>query len=114
MADLKWNNNIEILGIVYFYCNQIIETNFERVADKAKANIYLFILAIELLTLYLQQCKDFRGISANIVNIIMCRFADDITLILQDTASLKAELLLIERFAIFYGLKLNLNQTQVM
>ena len=39
MAHLKWNNKIEIIGIVYSHCDQIIETNFERIVDKAKANI---------------------------------------------------------------------------
>ena len=39
MAYLKWNNKIEILSIVYSFCNQILETNFEIVVDKAITNI---------------------------------------------------------------------------
>ena len=42
MAHLKWNNKIKILSIVNSYFDQIIETNFERIAGKAKS---FFLLA---------------------------------------------------------------------
>ena len=39
----------------------------------------LFILAIKLPALNVQQCKNIQGISVNNVNVIMCQFANDIT-----------------------------------
>ena len=75
---------------------------------------YLFIIAIELLALNIQQNLCIRSIkfSNNIIKV--CQYADDITLFLSGKDSIVAVFSLMKVLANCSDLKINVNKTQIM
>ena len=69
---------------------------------------FLFILAVELLASKIRQLQDCKGIPLpNHQEVKISQFADDTTLIMSDTNSLKFALQTIDNFGTVSGLKLN-------
>lgn len=76
---------------------------------------FLFILAVELLASKIRQAQDCKGISLpNHQEVKISQFADDTTLIMSDTNSLKAALQTVDNFGTVSGLKLNKKKTKAM
>ena len=72
----------------------------------------LFILAVELLALKIRQNKNCEGIYLpNNQEVKISQFADDTTIITNNTDSLKSHLQTIEWFGTVSGLKLNKKKT---
>ena len=75
----------------------------------------LFILAVELLALKIRQNKNCEGIYLpNNHEVKISQFADDTTIITNNTDSLKSHLQTIEWFGTVSGLKLNKKKTKAM
>ena len=75
----------------------------------------LFILAVELLALKIRQNKNCEGIYLpNNQEVEISQFADDTTIITNNTDSLKSHLQTIEWFGTVSGLKLNKKKTKAM
>ena len=75
----------------------------------------LFILAVELLALKIHQNRNCEGIYLpNNQEIKISQFADDTTIITNDTDSLKLHLQTIEWFGTISGLQLNKKKTKAM
>ena len=75
----------------------------------------LFILTVELLALKIRQSPNCRGIRLpNGNEARMSQFADDTTIITNNSESLKAHLQTIEVFGVISGLKLNRKKTKAM
>ena len=69
---------------------------------------FLFILAVELLASKIRQLQDCKGIPLpNHQEVKISQFADDTTLIMSDTNSLKIALQTVDNFGTVSGLKLN-------
>ena len=69
---------------------------------------FLFILAVELLASKIRQAQDCKGIPLpNHQEVKISQFADDTTLIMSDTNSLKFALQTVDNFGTVSGLKLN-------
>ena len=73
---------------------------------------YLFILSVELLAIKLRNSQTVQGISVNNNIIKINQFADDTTLILKDTNSIRPALGILKSFYICSGLKTNIDKTQ--
>lgn len=73
---------------------------------------YLFILGIEKLSDILRQDSDISGAVVNNNMHKISQYADDLTLFLQDGASLEKALLVIEEFASSSGLYANVEKSQ--
>ena len=72
---------------------------------------FLFILAVELLATKIRQLQDCKGILfPNHQEVKISQFADDTTLIMSDTTSLKFALQTLDNFGTISGLKLNLKK----
>ena len=75
----------------------------------------LFILAVELLALKIRQNKNCEGLYLpNNQEVKISQFADDTTIITNNTDSLKSHLQTIEWFGTVSGLKLNKKKTKAM
>ena len=69
---------------------------------------FLFILAVELLATKIRQLQDCKGtLLPNHQEVKISQFADDTTLIMSDTTSLKFSLQTVDNFGTVSGLKLN-------
>ena len=76
---------------------------------------YIFILAAQVLTLFIKNNNDIKGIVIGNSEYKMTQFADDTTLILDGTTnSLEAALNILEIFGSISGLKLNTEKTQIV
>ena len=75
----------------------------------------LFILTVELLALKIRQSLNCRGIRLpNEKEVRISQFADDTTIITNNTDSLRSHLQTIEEFGAISGLKLNRKKTKAM
>ena len=75
----------------------------------------LFILAVEILALKIRQSPNCKGIYLpNDKEVRISQFADDTTIITNNTDSLKAHLRTIDSFGNISGLKLNKKKTKAM
>ena len=75
----------------------------------------LFILTVELLALKIRQSPNCRGIRLpNEKEVRISQFADDTTIITNNTDSLRSQLQTIEEFGAISGLKLNRKKTKAM
>ena len=74
----------------------------------------LFILAVETLAIGIRSNKLIKGIVINDKEIKLTQLADDTTLFLNNTASLKSSLDFIDKFHKISGLKLNYTKTEVL
>ena len=73
----------------------------------------LFILAVQLLASKLRQLQDCKGIPLpNHQEVKLSQFADDTTLIMNDTNSPKIALQTVDNFGTVPGLKLNIKKNQ--
>ena len=76
---------------------------------------YIFILAAQVLTLFIKNNNDIKGIVIGTSEYKMTQFADDTTLILDGTiGSLEAALNILEIFGSISGLKVNTEKTQIV
>ena len=76
---------------------------------------YIFILAAQVLTLFIKNNNDIKGIVIGNSEYKMTQFADDTTLILDGTTnSLEAALNILEIFGSISGLKVNTEKTQIV
>ena len=74
----------------------------------------LFILVVEIMSLHIKQNQDITGIIVGNSSIKVSQLADDTTLFLKDTHSLKVALEFLEKFKLSSGLKLNKIKTEVI
>ena len=72
---------------------------------------YLFVLAIEILTMSIRNDDNIRGIKLGHKEIKQVLYADDITLFLQDKESVKRVQEVFEAFEKISGLKVNKEKT---
>jgi len=74
----------------------------------------LFVLAVEMLALKIRQNQLCRGIELpSGQNAKISQFADDTTLILEDTTSLRNAMNIVNSFGVLSGLQLNKKKTNV-
>ena len=71
----------------------------------------LFLLVAEVAAVLIRQSNEIHGIYVNECSISLCQLADDTTLFLSDTWSVKAALDIFENFYEYSGLKLNKSKT---
>ena len=75
----------------------------------------LFVLAVEMLALKIRQDQLCRGIELpNGQNAKISQFADDTTLILEDTTSLRNAMNIVNSFGVLSGLQLNKKKTKAL
>ena len=75
----------------------------------------LFVLAVEVLALKIRQNQLCRGIELpNGQNAKISQFADDTTLILEDTTSLRNAMNIVNSFGVLSGLQLNKKKTKAL
>ena len=75
----------------------------------------LFVLAVEMLALKIRHDQLSRGIELiNGQNAKISQFADDTTLILEDTTSLRNAMNIVNSFGVLSGLQLNKKKTKVL
>ena len=72
---------------------------------------YLFVLAIEILTLCIRKDDNIKGIKLGQSDIKQVLYADDITLFLQDRKSIERVQQILEAFEKISGLKVNKEKT---
>ena len=76
---------------------------------------YLFIIGVELLSLYIKANPDVSGVKVNGIEPLISQYADDTFLMLDGTEkSLKETLSCFEKFYEVSGLKLNTSKTKVV
>ena len=74
----------------------------------------LFILAVEILSLHIQNNNEIKGIRINNKEIKLTQLADDMTLFVNDKASLKTAFNSLDKFTQCSGLRLNYTKTEVL
>ena len=74
----------------------------------------LFILAVEVLSIQIQNNENIKGVTINNIELKISQLADDTTLFLNDTRSLKNSFNIINKFYECSGLKLNYSKTEVL
>jgi len=75
----------------------------------------LFVLAVEMVALKVRQDQLCRGIELlNGENAKISQFADDSTLILEDTRSLRNAMSIVNSFGVLFGLRLNQKKTKAL
>lgn len=75
----------------------------------------LFVLAVEMVALKVRQDQICRGIELpNGQNAKISQFADDTTLILEDTRSLRNAMSIVNSFGVWSGLQLNQKKTKAL
>jgi archaellin len=74
----------------------------------------LFILVVETLAIKIRHSPSIKGININGRRVTLSQLADDTTLFLEDSESLKNVLELIDKFYLCSGLKLNREKTDAM
>ena len=75
---------------------------------------YIFVMAIEILTMCIRNDKNVRGIKLGETEIKQVLYADDITLFLKDTDSVKRVKMIFDDFEKISGLKVNNDKTNFM
>jgi len=73
----------------------------------------LFIIVVELLSLYLKNHNLLKGITVNGINFTISQLADDTTLFLQDIDSIRTAFYILHRFYESSGLRLNKNKCEI-
>ena len=73
----------------------------------------LFLLVAEIIAITLRQSENVRGINVNGSMIKLCQLADDMTLFLTDSDSVRNAVNIFEEFYRYAGLKLNKTKTVV-
>ena len=74
----------------------------------------LFLLVVEIMALHIRQSKSIEGIKVEGCSIKITQLADDTTLFLKDTPSLRSVFSFLDRFNRCSGLKLNRSKTEIM
>ena len=72
---------------------------------------YLFIIAVEVMAIYIRQSKDIKGIWVGNAEFKISQLADDTGMFVQDIQSIKNVIKCLEDFKIISGLKLNIDKT---
>ena len=73
---------------------------------------YLFIIALEILSIAMRQNKDIEGIQIGEGIIKLCAFADDLTTFVKNAKSLRSLQNLLKTFGDISGLRLNKEKTE--
>ena len=74
----------------------------------------LFIIVAEVMAINIRNEKSIKGLNIGTTNIKLTQYADDTTLYLQDTESLKCTFKLLDKFQLYAGLKLNKEKTEAI
>lgn len=73
---------------------------------------YLFIICAEILSIYIRENNDIRGININDIEYKLCQYADDTSLFLDGSAdSLDNAIVVLDEFAKLSGLKINFEKS---
>ena len=75
---------------------------------------YLFVLCAEILAISIRHNKQIKGLTIGNDTIKISQFADDTSLFLKDSDSIKASFKLLDQFAKISGLKVNTSKTEAM
>ena len=73
---------------------------------------FLFILVVELLAIQIRTSNNIKGIQVADIEIKISQLADDTSLFIRDTDSIKNIFSLLERFETNAGLKANVEKTK--
>ena len=87
---------------------------FRGIRQGCPISALLFLIPAELIASIIRNSSDVHGFLVNGKCIKLCQLADDMTLFLTDTISVKNSLQLFEEFYRNAGLKLNKNKTEVI
>ena len=87
---------------------------FRGVRQNDPLSPYLFIICLEILASNIRLNKDIRGIMVGNEEIKLEMFADDMTEILRDHASLDTLLNMVDSVSLHPGLKINFEKTEVL
>ena len=72
---------------------------------------YLFIISMEILATLIRNNQDIAGINIHGLEVKICMFADDTTIFVKNTQSLKAVLKVLSEFAMVSSLNINKNKS---
>lgn len=75
---------------------------------------YLFILATEMLAIYIKNCNDIKKLNVLGTDIIISQLADDTTIFLKDRYQISTTIAKIEKFSKASGLTLNLKNVNCL
>ena len=75
---------------------------------------YLFIITLELLTIYICNNKDIRGLKISEEELKLVIFADDMTSFVSDKLSYFGLIHSMELFSSFSGLKMHQEKTEIL
>lgn len=75
---------------------------------------YLFVIAVEVLSLAIRESKSIKGLTFRNEEIKIMQYADDTTAILKDENSCKIFLKLLDEFKRYSGLKINTEKTEAI
>ena len=73
----------------------------------------LFIIMAELLAIYIRNCQSIKGLNINDNIFTISQLADDTTIFVQDTSSIKNLLCVMDRFYETSGLRLNKQKSEI-
>lgn len=74
----------------------------------------LFIIAVELLAIRIRECRDIRGLNISGQVIKISQYADDTTVFVRDSDSMKVLMGVLAEFSKVSGLELNLSKSKLM
>lgn len=75
---------------------------------------FLFLLVVEVLSLYVKSSLDIKGISVFEKEIRITQLADDTALFLRDKQYISSAIALVDQFSIASGLELNKSKCEIM
>uniref|UniRef100_A0A3P9J195 Reverse transcriptase domain-containing protein n=1 Tax=Oryzias latipes TaxID=8090 RepID=A0A3P9J195_ORYLA len=75
---------------------------------------YLFLLATEMLAIYIKNCSEIKKLNVLGTEIIISQLADDTTLFLKDEHQIKAAIEKVKHFSKASGLNLNLKKCELL
>jgi hypothetical protein len=105
----------DISSMVINNGNTTKEINLQRgIRQGCPASAYLFILCSELLSTYIRNCENIKGIVLDGKTHKVLQFADDTVLLAKDSNDIKEYLKILNDFGLCSGLRINKSKTELV